>query len=245
MLDHVPNDVVIENEKEATCTTAGSYDEVEYCAECGCELTRKTIEVAAKGHRWDDGKITTEPTATENGVKTYTCRVCKETKVEPIPATGDPSDTPKKDNEEKPKYSNEWVDGKWYDADGKQTYDGTLTWKSDATGWWVEDSAGWYPTDQWQKIDGIWYYFTPSGYMASGEYYGGYWFNGDGSWDETYYLTWKEDATGWWVEDKSGWWPSSSWLKIDGYWYYFLGSGYMATNQYVDGYWVGADGVCY
>ena len=150
----------------------------------------------------------------------------------------------KKEEKKTPKYSNEWVDGKWYDAEGNQTYAGTLSWKSDSTGWWVEDSEGWYPTSQWQKIDGIWYYFNASGYMASGEYYEGYWFNSDGSWDEQYYLTWKSDSTGWWVEDKSGWWPVSQWLKIDGSWYYFDGSGYMVTSQYVDGYWIGSDGVC-
>lgn len=142
-------------------------------------------------------------------------------------------------------YSNEWVNGKWYNADGTCTYSGTLTWKNNSTGWWVEDTAGWYPQSQWQKIDGIWYYFKPDGYMASAEYYDGYWFNSDGSWDEQYFLTWKSNSTGWWVEDKSGWWPSSQWLKIDGSWYYFDASGYMVTSQYVDGYWLGADGACW
>ncbi len=32
--------------------------------------------------------------------------------------------------------------------------------------------------------------------------------------------------------------------KIDGKWYYFDSTGYMLTNGIVDGYWVGADGVC-
>ena len=142
-------------------------------------------------------------------------------------------------------YSNEWINGKWYNADGSQTYKGTLNWKSDANGWWVEDTDGWYPANAWQKIDGTWYFFKPDGYMAMSEYYGGYWFNADGSWDSQYFLSWKSDTTGWWVEDKSGWWPASSWLKIDGYWYYFDASGYMVTNKYVDGYWIGSDGVCY
>ncbi len=142
-------------------------------------------------------------------------------------------------------YSNEWRDGRWYNADGTQTYFGTLQWKSNANGWWVEDTDGWYPTNQWQKIDGIWYFFKPDGYMASNEYYNGYWFNADGSWDDKYLLSWKSNSTGWWVEDISGWWPASSWLKIDGYWYYFDASGYMVTNRYVDGWWISADGVCY
>ena len=150
----------------------------------------------------------------------------------------------KNSQKEQPKYSNEWVDGKWYNADGTQDYDATLTWKSNATGWWVEDDKGWYPVSSWQKIDGIWYYFNSSGYMAANEYVDGYWLNSDGSCSDKYFLTWKSNATGWWVEDKSGWWPSSEWLKIDGCWYYFDASGYMVTNQYIDGYWIGADGVC-
>ncbi|MCR4846201.1 MAG: hypothetical protein K5865_05640 [Eubacterium sp.] len=145
----------------------------------------------------------------------------------------------------KKKYSNEWVDGKWYDEFGNCAYEGILSWKSNATGWWVEDTAGWYPTSSWQKIDGVWYYFKPDGYMAANEYYNGYWFNANGSWDDQYFLSWKSDATGWWVEDISGWWPSSSWLKIDGYWYYFDASGYMVTSQYIDGWWISADGICY
>lgn len=153
-------------------------------------------------------------------------------------------DSGKKSKDDTIKYQNEWINGKWYDANGNQTYSGTLSWKNNSTGWWVEDTAGWYPQDQWQKIDGIWYYFKPDGYMASNEYYNGYWFNSDGSWDEQYFLTWKSNSTGWWVEDKSGWWPSSKWLKINGYWYYFDSSGYMVTNQYIDGYWIGSDGVC-
>ena len=143
------------------------------------------------------------------------------------------------------KYSSEWVNGKWYNADGSQTYEPILEWKSDSTGWWVEDSNGWYPTSSWQKIDGYWYYFKSNGYMAAGEYYDGYWFNSDGTWDDTYLLSWKSNSTGWWVEDISGWWPSSSWLKINDSWYYFDGSGYMVTDQYVDGYWLGSDGACW
>lgn len=141
-------------------------------------------------------------------------------------------------------YSNEWVNGVWYDENGNQTYSGTLSWKSNSGGWWVEDSTGWYPVSSWQKIDGEWYYFTSSGYMASGEYYNGYWFNSDGTMSNDYYLNWKSNSTGWWVEDKSGWWPSGSWLKINGGWYYFDSDGYMVTNKKIDGYWIGADGIC-
>ena len=144
-----------------------------------------------------------------------------------------------------PKYSNEWVNGKWYDASGNQTYTGTLSWKSDASGWWVEDSDGWYPWSQWQKIDGKWYYFDASGYMASNEWRDGYWLGSDGSISYDGVLSWKSDASGWWVEDSAGWYPVSQWQKINGSWYYFGGDGYMVTNNYVDGYWLGADGACW
>ena len=56
-------------------------------------------------------------------------------------------------------YSSEWVDGKWYNADGTQTYEATLSWKSNSDGWWFEDESGWYAVFQWQKINSEWYYF--------------------------------------------------------------------------------------
>ena len=52
-----------------------------------CKET-KTEAIAALGHKWDDGKVTTEPTCTKAGVKTYTCTVCKETKTDAVAALG-------------------------------------------------------------------------------------------------------------------------------------------------------------
>ena len=144
---------------------------------------------------------------------------------------------------EEPKYKNEWVDGKWYDEFGNVSYNGILSWKQDATGWWVEDTNGWYPQSKWQKIDGKWYYFCADGYMDYSEYRDGCWLGADGAWDEAYSGGhWMSDATGWWYEDNSGWYPVSRWLWIDGSCYYFESSGYIATNKYVDGCWLGADG---
>ncbi len=67
----------------ATGLTAGSR-----CAVCQTVITAQT-ETAALGHIWDAGKVTKEPTATETGIKTYTCTRCAETKTEEIPATGE------------------------------------------------------------------------------------------------------------------------------------------------------------
>lgn len=39
-------------------------------------------------HIWDEGAITTAPTQEANGVKTFTCTICKHTKTEPVPFAG-------------------------------------------------------------------------------------------------------------------------------------------------------------
>ena len=39
-------------------------------------------------HSWDQGTVTTQPTCTEKGVKTYHCSGCNETKTEEVPALG-------------------------------------------------------------------------------------------------------------------------------------------------------------
>ena len=45
-------------------------------------------EITSCEHQWNDGVITTEPSCTSVGVKTYTCTKCNETKTETIPAAG-------------------------------------------------------------------------------------------------------------------------------------------------------------
>ena len=81
---HVAGEKKIENVTESTCENGGSYDEVIYCTVCGKELSRTTIKTEAKGHKWDSGKITKEPTYTEQGTRTYTCTVCGKTKTETV-----------------------------------------------------------------------------------------------------------------------------------------------------------------
>ena len=69
--------------KEPTCEEAGQ--EVNYCTRCGYEWRR---ELEAIGHKWDKGVVTKEPTAYEEGEKTYTCQNDpSHTKTKPIPAT--------------------------------------------------------------------------------------------------------------------------------------------------------------
>lgn len=63
-----------ENETAATCTTAGSYDSVVYCTDCGEELSRTQETEPAAGH---SGKY-----ALVDGMYIRTCTVCGETETE-------------------------------------------------------------------------------------------------------------------------------------------------------------------
>ena len=54
---------------------------------CGEILTAQE-EVAATGHSYDEGKVTTDPTCTEEGVKTFTCAICDDTYTESVDALG-------------------------------------------------------------------------------------------------------------------------------------------------------------
>ena len=71
------------NQKAATCTEDGYTGDV-YCSDCGTKLESGTV-INKLGHTWDNGVITKEATETEEGVKTYTCKTCGETKTESIP----------------------------------------------------------------------------------------------------------------------------------------------------------------
>ncbi len=52
------------------------------CTECNEVMDIE--ELKAIGHTWDKGKVTTQPTTKTEGVKTYTCSVCKKTRTESI-----------------------------------------------------------------------------------------------------------------------------------------------------------------
>ena len=74
-----------ENTVPPTCGADGCIETV--CANCGDVIATKVIP-ATGAHTWDNGTVTTEPTETTPGVRTFTCAVCSQTKTEVIPATG-------------------------------------------------------------------------------------------------------------------------------------------------------------
>lgn len=65
-------------------TTSWTHDDNEHWKQCSrCD---KKDDVSP--HTWDSGTVTTAPTCTIAGEKTYGCTECDATKIEPIPATG-------------------------------------------------------------------------------------------------------------------------------------------------------------
>ena len=74
-LGHTAGEAVVENNVDPTCTEAGSYDNVVYCSVCNAELSRETITVEAKGHRWGNLQVTSA-TCTVDGYITITCGDC-------------------------------------------------------------------------------------------------------------------------------------------------------------------------
>lgn len=74
-----------ENTVPPTCGADGCIETV--CSNCG-EVIATEVIPATGAHTWDNGTVTTEPTETTPGVRTFTCAVCSQTKTEVIPATG-------------------------------------------------------------------------------------------------------------------------------------------------------------
>ena len=71
---------------DPTCTAKGYTTHT-----CACGDSYEDTYVDALGHAWDGGTVTKQPTATETGIKTYTCTRCSATKTETIPAGSCPS----------------------------------------------------------------------------------------------------------------------------------------------------------
>ena len=73
---------------EPTVSTVGYRYHI--CNRDGCGYREGEDIPKLHTHTWDAGVVTQKPTATEPGVRTYTCTVCGQTRTETIPATGVP-----------------------------------------------------------------------------------------------------------------------------------------------------------
>ena len=142
------------------------------------------------------------------------------------------------------KYSYEWVNGKWYNKDGTQTYKPLGDWKMDGKYRMYVDTSGWYPKNRWQKIDFKWYFFDREGHMLKDAYQKGadgrIWYVGkNGVWDgNDAVIGWKQDSKGWkfflYGED----YLKNTWKMINGNWYYFKADGHAAQNEFINGWWL-------
>ena len=69
----------------ATCGEAGRVDTI--CSNCGEVVSTRELPPTG-AHDWGNGVVTTAPTETTPGVRTFTCTVCGDIREETIPATG-------------------------------------------------------------------------------------------------------------------------------------------------------------
>lgn len=77
---------------DATCEKEGKTAG-KHCSVCE-KVTLEQKVVPALGHVWDEGRVTKESTKTEEGIKTYTCTRCQQTKWETISKLNGDSDNP-------------------------------------------------------------------------------------------------------------------------------------------------------
>ena len=107
----------IRNQKVATCKEEG-YTGDTYCSDCGAKISSGQSIAKTKNHKWDDGKITTEPTCTKKGEKTFTCTICHNTKTEPVLTTDNHLNTEIR-NQKEPTCKEEGYTGDTYCSDCK------------------------------------------------------------------------------------------------------------------------------
>ncbi len=76
----------LKNEEAATCGKAG-YTGDTWCLKCDTKIATGEEIPATGNHTWNEGVVTTKPTCTKKGVKTFTCTVCSATKTEDVAMT--------------------------------------------------------------------------------------------------------------------------------------------------------------
>jgi glucan-binding YG repeat protein len=201
-----------------------------------------TYPVVCTNHDWDEGVITTEPTCTTKGVKTFTCNNCKTTKIEEVDTLGH-------------NYSKEWT----IDREATCTQEGSKSHhctrcdsKADATvipelshDWILTSTVNPTRDHEGKKVYtcnlcketkeesipklvgkwvsnsvGKWYEYSDGTYENSGfkkiE-------------NETYYFT-------------SNGYVKTGWLSVNNNWCFFKNSGCMVTSNWAGSYYMGSEG---
>lgn len=97
---------------DSLCDKEGSI--ITTCAECGAVISHDTLLPA--GHNFSAWKVTTKATATTEGSRERTCKVCDTKETEKIPATSSPEST------HKHKYTSAVTTEETCTADGVITY---------------------------------------------------------------------------------------------------------------------------
>ena len=73
-----------------------------------------------------------------------------------------------------------WIGTYYVDASGSWVVEG---WQNNGYGWWYQRANGTYPHNEWEIINGIWYYFDENGYMlADTTTPDGYYVDENGAW---------------------------------------------------------------
>ena len=120
-----------------------------------------------------------------------------------------------------------------------------LTYDEDklkAAPWYYLDPTTGIMQTGWQYLGNKWYYLRSSGVMATS------WYQDGSTW---YYLDAQNgDMKTGWVKDGSIWYylnasngdMKTGWFQVNGKWYYAYGSGALAVNTTVDGYYVNYNG---
>ena len=143
-------------------------------------------------------------------------------------------------------------------SDSNSNFSGS--WVQSGSRWWYKHADGSYTTNDWEKINGVWYRFDNSGWMQTGWVKDGSWYYLDGSgamktgWlkdnGNWYYLDGSGTMKTGWVKDNGSWYylqdsgaMKTGWMKVSGKWYYAYSSGALAINTTTpDGYRVNYNG---
>ena len=126
----------------------------------------------------------------------------------------------------------------------------TGSFTSNAAGKWIETKDGWK-------------YMDDDGKYVRYRFIDGWYIDGNGIQTGEYQASWRKDSKGWWYGDDSGWYAKDArvciddnaydfdssgylieygWKKNDKGWYYQFDAERYAGLEWVDGYWIGADG---